>query len=448
MKKIIFFLLIIQFFNCKTENNNYKIIDVSEERTQKLKENNVEEKWVLAKSGLNYRKTPKGEILGKFEFGEKLEVIKQSNIFESIKDGKKLIYNEWLGVKRKGELDIKYVFGGFLANEKQFEKIKKNLTSKKEISIPYSHENLIGKKFFIYDEENNIVNDASFTKGSDLRFYKDHITEVEVMENRWFEINSYSFENDFLIYNKEKYSKKFKYNKSKGILTEYTKDYTVKYIDSIVLFKKGSKIKYKYITESTFPDKDIIDYRDFRKNTIKTTDNTKKIYSEWIEDNLILLDSVVGDINKDNIQDRIYFTVDEDFSRANDVTKEFEVKTLILLGTNNKDLFKLYHKSKTIVPGYFDKYGTNYKEQPFWGLKLEKGILEFYFNYEDREGLAVTYYFEFEYKKEEVILTKISKILTTRENEFNQTVNLPKFDLTIQDFDVYKFIDVDYSSKF
>ena len=81
---------------------------------------------MIAKSGLNYRKKPKGKIIGKFEFGEQVEIKKRTDIFQNISDKGKQIKGEWLGVVTKNQPDIKYVFDGFLANKKELEKIGSN----------------------------------------------------------------------------------------------------------------------------------------------------------------------------------------------------------------------------------------------------------------------------------------------------------------------------------
>jgi len=77
---------------------------------------NIEEKFVIAKSGLNYRKKPKGEVMGKFEYSEKLQIIEHSNVFERINDNDEIKKGEWLGVKVNN--DTAYVFSAYLSDEK------------------------------------------------------------------------------------------------------------------------------------------------------------------------------------------------------------------------------------------------------------------------------------------------------------------------------------------
>lgn len=70
------------------------------------------EKYITAQSGLNYRTAPKGEILGKFDYGEKVEVIKYTDIVDAINDEGKTIRDKWVGVRYKS--DTVYVFDAFL----------------------------------------------------------------------------------------------------------------------------------------------------------------------------------------------------------------------------------------------------------------------------------------------------------------------------------------------
>ncbi|MBJ2175857.1 hypothetical protein JBL43_16505 [Aureibaculum sp. A20] len=72
------------------------------------------EYYVSAKSGLNYRDTPNGAILGKFLLNKQLKVVHKSNVFDQITDGNKTIQGEWLGVAK--ELDTVYVFSTFLSS--------------------------------------------------------------------------------------------------------------------------------------------------------------------------------------------------------------------------------------------------------------------------------------------------------------------------------------------
>jgi len=127
MKKLLYYIILIQLLSCKTDSNSIQNANsTTYENSTEISELNNNVKYVIAKSGLNYRKKPKGEIIGKFEFGEEVEIVKNTNIFENIIDENKKIKGEWLGVVTKNQSDIKYVFDGFLANKEEFEIIGNN----------------------------------------------------------------------------------------------------------------------------------------------------------------------------------------------------------------------------------------------------------------------------------------------------------------------------------
>lgn len=71
--------------------------------------------FVNARSGLNFRDTPKGTILGKFHLNQILKIIDDPKITDQIKDNGKILKGKWLGVEK--EKDTVYVFNAFLSNE-------------------------------------------------------------------------------------------------------------------------------------------------------------------------------------------------------------------------------------------------------------------------------------------------------------------------------------------
>ncbi|WP_165749754.1 right-handed parallel beta-helix repeat-containing protein [Cellulophaga sp. Z1A5H] len=70
--------------------------------------------FVNAKSGLNYRATPKGKIVGKFPINTKVTVIKYTKVFDEITDDGKVLKGEWVGIQQK--TDTVYVFNSFLSS--------------------------------------------------------------------------------------------------------------------------------------------------------------------------------------------------------------------------------------------------------------------------------------------------------------------------------------------
>lgn len=151
MKKLItlLILILICFFSCENENktnlNTQNKIEVKQQIKKTETESKTETKYVTAKSGLNYRKNPKKEIIGKFKYGKKLEIIEHTNIFESIKDENEIIKDEWLGVKFNN--DIVYVFGGFLSVENP------NIQSQKEEN---SYKILLPSTYRDWENENPV----------------------------------------------------------------------------------------------------------------------------------------------------------------------------------------------------------------------------------------------------------------------------------------------------
>lgn len=78
--------------------------------------------FVTAKSGLKYRKSPKGLILGKFPFNKRVNVIVHTKIKDQVKDKEETLKGEWFGVEH--EKDTVYVFSGYLSANQIFSDIK------------------------------------------------------------------------------------------------------------------------------------------------------------------------------------------------------------------------------------------------------------------------------------------------------------------------------------
>ena len=123
---ILFWALI--FFGCKeshpktkvettqesTELNNSEIVTPDSIEIDQIRRPQREQYYyVNAKSGLNFRDSPKGSVVGKFRLNEQLIVIEHTNIMDTIFDSGKKIIGEWLGVKKQH--DTVYVFDGFLS---------------------------------------------------------------------------------------------------------------------------------------------------------------------------------------------------------------------------------------------------------------------------------------------------------------------------------------------
>lgn len=99
--------------NCKEKRNK---ADINMLPKSPVPLHQKEIKYINALSGLNYRKQPNEQILGKFEYNEKVEIVKHTQIFIEINDDDHLIKGEWVGVLNKK--DTVYVFDGFLSTNK------------------------------------------------------------------------------------------------------------------------------------------------------------------------------------------------------------------------------------------------------------------------------------------------------------------------------------------
>lgn len=124
--QLILLSIIFLAFTCKestTEqktNKTKKQIELNKTKDSVVKEKkkaipkHYEHKFVIARSGLNYRDSPKGNVLGKFPLNTQLKIIEYTKIPEQIKDSEKVIKGEWVGVEK--DLDTVYVFNGFLSH--------------------------------------------------------------------------------------------------------------------------------------------------------------------------------------------------------------------------------------------------------------------------------------------------------------------------------------------
>ena len=127
-------LLLLLTFSCKEKKNESQTTGTEKQTEQKIsvvqtKDSVVEKKevpkhyehkYVIAKSGLNYRDKPNGKILGKFPLNTSLRLVEHTKISDTINDGGKLIVGKWVGVQNwvleDNETDTVYVFNGFLSN--------------------------------------------------------------------------------------------------------------------------------------------------------------------------------------------------------------------------------------------------------------------------------------------------------------------------------------------
>jgi len=134
--QLILVSILLLTFGCKEKSNGQKTtgiekqverktsieqqIDSTLEKKKKLVPKHYEHKFVIARSGLNYRDSPNGKVLGKFPLNTSLKLIEHTKIADKINDGGKIIEGEWVGVQNwvgsVKDSEIVYVFDGFLSN--------------------------------------------------------------------------------------------------------------------------------------------------------------------------------------------------------------------------------------------------------------------------------------------------------------------------------------------
>ncbi len=110
--------------------------------------------FVSAPSGLNYRASPNGEILGTFPLNTKVIPVLKTDIAIRVKDNGKVINGTWLGVQK--QQDTVYVFSGFLSKTYTFENLDIYYASPYyayEKDIRQGFVNLSERHSWNYDEE-------------------------------------------------------------------------------------------------------------------------------------------------------------------------------------------------------------------------------------------------------------------------------------------------------
>lgn len=111
MKKtisIILFILTTLNVSCQE-----KISESTRQKESPEKELKVlESLFVKADNGLNYRDAPKGNILGKLPYNEKVDIVEYTGLKEEIKDGENIVKGEWVKIIRNDSLF--YIYSGFL----------------------------------------------------------------------------------------------------------------------------------------------------------------------------------------------------------------------------------------------------------------------------------------------------------------------------------------------
>lgn len=143
--KIVFPVLVLSFLltvvSCK-KNTTETTVDKNQTETHKQRvisrdsiitknpivpKEHYEYFFVSARSGLNYRDLPKGEVLGKFPLNTQLKVIAYPKVLDQIIENDTILKGEWLGVEHKK--DTVYVFSRFMSLDYTFSDLKLYRTS-------------------------------------------------------------------------------------------------------------------------------------------------------------------------------------------------------------------------------------------------------------------------------------------------------------------------------
>lgn len=136
-----------------------------------------EKLFVLAKSGLNIRMDSnlQSEKIGKFNYAEKIEVLKKTNLTFKIIDKEKTIIGEWYKVKGKtsdNKIAIGYVFSGFLTKGIQKSSFK---------FVNYNDET---DYFLLNAEKEKSLHQFINDKNKDRSYLKGDIIEIKWKKDR------------------------------------------------------------------------------------------------------------------------------------------------------------------------------------------------------------------------------------------------------------------------
>lgn len=199
MKNIIYILVLILLYSCKTKNKENTTIQEESIPLKQEVEQQVEYRYVTAKSGLNYRKEPNGEVIGKFNYGEKLQIEEHTNVFENINDDNIAITGEWLGIKVKNEMY--YTFGAYLKSKKEFDVFNNDISN----LIPSGYEVEYQAKG---DLNEDTIDDIAVVIKSKVNFEGDREVLIFFKEEDHYKIDKVSktvFPNKFFLEDIETY---------------------------------------------------------------------------------------------------------------------------------------------------------------------------------------------------------------------------------------------------
>lgn len=309
----------------------------------------------------------------------------------------------------------------------------------------FTYADLIGKTFYLLNDIDKNGNEFAYDKGAGvdklvfktkkLDIYRPvewaNYNVVKVEENDNYIILNLQFEG---INRVDKM--KINYDAKTGLLKEsyLDKDHELTYVDSLVMFNNKSRYRYILKEQDASEDSINVDFKDYKNSTSSVSGgNEFKSEEDWIKGKFVLK-SISGDLNKDNIEDKILCVIPQEKR-----DKESEVETFFLLGTETPSQYGLHLKSKKIVPCYLCEFENFRFVESFYLTKLENGVFTFSSSNEHPEYSFEYLDFVFEYNdKGDLVLTKMTRAFEDIEDTEN--IKLPSFEVTLKNFDVYYFI--------
>lgn len=204
MKIFIFSSIIFLFFFTSCQPKKTDNVIIVKENQPELKSDSIskieEYYFINASSGLNYRESPKGKVLGKFLLNSSIKVIEKTGIFEEIKDNNKIVKGEWFGVEKDHKKV--YVFSAFLSGDYTFSDLKLLFVS------PYYKNNQEEKSAFVnlssfyfinYNEEIQAI-----ISKEDLKKGKNKISFNKNQKQQILQKSNLSINDSLFIFNLDK----------------------------------------------------------------------------------------------------------------------------------------------------------------------------------------------------------------------------------------------------
>ncbi|WP_405399207.1 hypothetical protein [Maribacter sp. Asnod2-G09] len=163
--------------------NTIKEVDSVKKSTTAPTQTREKQQYIIAESGLNYRDKPKGNVIGKFEWRDKVEYLFSTQQTETITDNYQEVEGTWVALKHLK--DTVYVFDYYLSDHEPRRSRTKLyyaepyyrdiLQPSKEIDISLAFVN-VSESFYMpenFIDENDLQKDTiHFSKKQRTEFFK------------------------------------------------------------------------------------------------------------------------------------------------------------------------------------------------------------------------------------------------------------------------------------